>query len=152
MDRLANKIEAVNQVNRFANMIDGELRAAMEPWVGKQIIKADGDLSKRFKDSIADLTRNSPTIQIVRSHWSQACADFDVKINYPVGDHTVDYFTVSVRVATVKNGILEGFLPVYVRRTDYSFAVIRETHAEIKAARAVLHKAELAICPFRETD
>lgn len=152
MDRLANKIDAVNRVNRFANEFDVKLRAAMEPWVGKQIIKADGNLVKRFKDSIADTITGSPTINIVRSHWSQTCADFDVKINYPVGDHTVDYFTVSVRVATVKSGILNGFHPVSMRRTDYDITVIRQIQAEIATARAALHRAEMAICPFREYD
>jgi hypothetical protein len=152
MDRLANKVAAVNEVNRLANEFDAEMRRRMAPWLGKAIIRADGGLLKRFCDCIDDMVTYTPRVHISRSHHSTTCADFDIKINYPVGESTVSYYTVSVRVANVRGGVLEEFRPVYTRPTDYNVETIRAIQAEIKVARAVLHAAESRLSPFNEND
>lgn len=152
IDRLASKVEAVNRCHKLANEFAADLRKALTPWLGKQIIKADGQLMARFKPAVDVLCVYRPDLQIVRSHWGVSCIDFDIKVSYATGADSCAYYTVAARVANARDCMLIDFRPEVLLKTDYKVEDIRAIKAEIEAARTLLHAAESKLSPFREND
>lgn len=152
MDRLANKVAALNRLNGIANEFVVNMREAMNPWAGKPVLKSDGDINKRFRESIGHLLVNTHELRIFRRHWDHHRIAFDITINWRVGEHVVDFYTVSVGLATVSGGILDAFHVSPNRPTNYNVEAIRALQAQIKQASAILQKWEMALLPFRESD
>ncbi len=146
--RLAAKVEAKNKVNARALAITGAYLAAIAPFVGQQIYKADGDFLKKFK---AALPEGVPGDYFFPSRYNLVRV---VRDHAEVNGSYSETQEASVYLGKCDGPILtELYQPMPENfRTDYTVEEIVQARKALTEAKRAVSAAESALCGFGEYD
>lgn len=150
---LSAKVAARNSVNARMREKAQAFFAAARPFVGKKVKTVNGDFTQAFRDALAPLTGERNGDFWLSSSYSLARV-FKACENGPRSSHYAE--------ATLYIGEIDGQTLASVHyaetfnaenyRTDYTPEAIAQAREEVKAARAVLQRAESALAGFGEHD
>lgn len=149
--RLAARVDATNRANTVAKELYTKFRAALEPFLGKQVLKVDGSLLQKVERAVGPLPSGNDLM--VYHHRTGYSLAWVVKTSEPDGPHSVVYHEVVVYVGGLQGTTLEKFgnPPDYLR-TDYTVAEIVAARKAVEVAKAELDKAREDLASFGEYD
>jgi hypothetical protein len=156
--RLEAKVQAVNAAHAYLPKLRQDLRKALEPFVGKKVLKQGGSLTAQVEKALKGVLSNGngasysePQVYRFRSEYSLT---FTVKTCKPTGDCGCLYYERSVDIGNLKDRVLteldgrEWITP----RTDYTADEIEGKRKAAEEAREKAREAESACWPFGERD
>ena len=146
---LAAKVTAVNKANKAAKELQPILRKVFESFVGKSILKKEGDLLAKVHKLVPALDR-SVFLNYYRNH-SQYSLSWTVKTCVPCGDHGCVYHETGINVGSIQNGVLTAlYEPVSNLRTDYTVEAVEEVQRKAAEAKEAYETARNACQLFGE--
>ena len=148
--KLAARVLAVNNANRYAKEMYPKLVAALRPFVGKQIEKAVGGLMKKVQDALPEFVHTVP--MSVYRYASNYSLVWVMKACESVPPNGCMYHETSLYVGHLSNGVLTEFYDAPVLRTDWTVEEVERLRTDYKAAQALADKAKSALGPFGEYD
>lgn len=160
---LEAKVAAVNLANQVAVELFPKLKAALEPFVGSQVYKADGDLMKKVESALPELPRrdlvlngsNAANVHVFRGR-SDYSLYWTVKTscNYPSGNSgaRATYHEVSVYVGNVRGQILESLYESFTPEPKYTVEGVQAARVAYAEAKKKADAAKSALGPFGEYD
>lgn len=146
--RLSAKVRAQNKVNQIAAQHAPAFLAALAPFVGQKIYKADGEFTAKVKAALPKGTDgyfNSSNYSLSRVF----------RLSEPViGQSGSEYMQATVYFGKVDNGILVELWPFKAEdfRTDYNVEEIVQAREELRAAQAAVSRAQGKLQVFGEFD
>lgn len=146
---LTAKVIAVNRVNSVANEIYPKLVEVFKPYVGCKLFKTNGGFLKKIEDIVPSF--DLPLMQIYR-HNSEYNIAWTVKTSEQDGDSTCLYYSTTVYIGNVSNGILTDIMSREDCRTDFTVEEIHEKQRVLKEASKAYDNAKSALFPFEERD
>jgi hypothetical protein len=150
---LAARCAAFNAVNAEANRLSALTIAALTPFVGKKVLKADGSLTAAVK---AVLPPAAPDVQkwLAHSNYSlcfalktyETTAD---RNNRPGEDYRIAHYAeVYFYAGEVKDGVLIKLSDPINLPTDHNPEKVAELRKIAEAAKEAARQAESACGPF----
>lgn len=149
-NRVQAAVDAVNKVNRAANELSAAAAEALKPMIGKQVLKASGQLTERAKKLLpAELACGCQWWSEVMN--SRATIWLTVRGHVTRGDRA-EYHKTSVVPGKCdpQTGKLVSLDAPEVRRTDYTVEEVQAKQKAIEDAREALRDAQSAVRPFDE--
>jgi hypothetical protein len=146
---LTAKVIAVNRVNTVANDLYPKLVEAFKPYVGQKLFKAAGGFLKKIEEIVPSL--EYPEMQVYR-HNSEYNIAWTVKTSEQDGDSTSLYYSTTIYIGNVSNGVLTDIMSRDETRTDFTVEEIQGKQRVLQAAQDAYNKAKSALFPFEERD
>jgi hypothetical protein len=150
-DRLNAKVNAVNAAHTAALDLFPKLRAALLPFVGRQVVKADGYLMQKVQKALPELPAGNhlhcfASVKSHTLHWH-------VKADATTPGGHAFYHEVSLYVGTLDGGTLKEVWDAPPElRTDYTAQEVQEKRKAYEQAKKAANDAQSALHPFGEYD
>lgn len=153
---LAAKVAAYNRVGQVANEIAPALFAAIAPFYGQKVLKADGVLTQKVRDALNPFlpTRGAfPSFDVWLSSGRGYSLTVTVKTCETFNGNAF-YAEATIYLAKITGTIAEQWdgAPFSPFRTDYNADTVRELRKAYEVARKAANEAESALFPFGEYD
>ncbi len=149
---LAAKVAAVNRANTEANRLFPILAAALAPFVGQKVLRADNTLTEKVRKVIAPLyPAQTPGLQVFADTGGGYSLRVNVKTFESVaGGGGCSYHETGLHLGSISGGILAPWngSTQEARRTDYSAAEVARLREVAETAREAARQAENACFPF----
>lgn len=146
---LSAKVIAVNRVHSVANDLYPKLVEVFKPYVGCKLFKATGGFLKKIEDIVPSF--DIPKMQVYR-HNSEYNIAWTVKTSEQDGDSTSLYYSTTVYIGNISNGVLTDIMSREDCRTDFTVEEVEEKQRLLKEAYKAYDKAKSALFPFEERD
>jgi hypothetical protein len=156
--KLAAKVAAVNLAHQVAKDLYPAFVAALTPFLGQKVQKADGTLLAKVEKVLPKLPNGPGLIAYVKSGKYNLTVGIRANENY---GGIAMYHEVSLYVADVTSGGLGGteqpgvltrFYDAPDHRSDYTTAEIADLRRKYEAAKKIADAAKSAISDFGEYD
>lgn len=149
---LAAKIKAVNRVNKVAIEVFPVISKAFKNYVGKQIVKVDGQFLKKVAACLPVYHHNGP-FQVIRHYMGNALT-YTVKVSEHIdGSCGCLYEQHTLYIGTIEGGVLVSlFDQPKDCRTDYTIEDILSLRHILDEAKKAVNAARNDLHPFGEYD
>ena len=133
-----DRIDVINQLTAYRNSLIEPLNKVISEWVGKKVVKSDGDLIGKFREALVNALLEpqyvpfngryrEPYTRIIQARGSGAgTIDITVSICHKAGDETCAYKYAHIYVAvyedqvlTAPHALLTDPLPLYDAKEQY---------------------------------
>lgn len=146
---LDTMVRAVNMARAAMNENAPRIREAIEPWIGRKIIKVDGSMRRAFRQAMPPLPNHrGPDSVFMYIPGSHRCLRFDVNVCVRSGDGC-EYYRTSFGIAIIQDAALMP-LPEFTPLPLYDLAEVRARLNAVKAAEKALQEARKAAEQFAE--
>jgi hypothetical protein len=163
--QLAAKVAACNKANAYINTVQPLLVAALAPFLGKKIRKADSVLTEKARAALeAVLPPDDRGYRGIR-HWFDCrggsslfiCVSANESYETRHANQCSTYCEAHTCIGAITGGsdltsIAPPLASEHLRRTDYTTEEIRLARERVKEAKRALSQAESAIIDFGEYD
>ena len=146
-----NKVTAQNECNAHLNEIVPLLRKWMEPFLGQQVIKANGGYMKKFIDCKPSFSMAGSAREF---RWWTTATGYSIRVN---GSQCVTdsngtvYAESSVYLSDLRDGVLTKMYPIESPlKTDYDVAEIKVLLEKIDAKKKEIDILRAALGDFRD--
>ncbi len=153
-DALDAKIEAYNTAHLAALDLCPRMLEALKPFVGTQVLKADGTLRKAVRDALPEIPST-----VLLFGWYTTRAGYTLSANLKTCTsykartcEIACYAEISVYLGDLDRGVLKKLYEPQSWRTDYKRAEIEHTRMMLKTARNTISALESKLFPFGEYD
>lgn len=147
--KLAARVKAYNRAAEVAADLFPKMRAALEPWVGRQVIKADGELLKKFGESLPEL----PSGVGIRAYRTSSNFSLAWTIDtWETGEEFTVYEGMTIYVGNLRDGILESLYDKWDRPPVQTVEDVLTKRAAFKEVEKAYSAAKSALHPFGEHD
>ena len=149
---LAAKVAAVNMAHEYANELRPILLAAFAPYVGQKILKTDGTLLQKVRETLPELPSHAG-LSVFRRSESYSLV-YTVKTCVSYGEHSCTYHEVSLYLYRFDGVTLAPWNGCQWEnlRTDHTEAEVFALRQANTAAKEAASRAAAALYPFGEWD
>lgn len=144
-DRFVQKVEDQNKINSIINSTGVKLKSVLTQFIGKQVIKADGELMKNFKTEIQKIT--SPLLVQAGSNMMQIRVTNTKWCLYLAG-WTNNSAHVEIRIGKLNDGILESIMDDPALKDDYTVESVVQHLNNIESTNNLLSRLVNAMPEF----
>ena len=150
LDKINAKVQAVNLANKTANQLHATLVQILTPFIGQQIIKADGKLRANITKLLPKFPNDTKILVYQGNseynlYWiAKACQG----IGDTSGNHTCLYHETSVYVANITTGVLVSLHDAPNFREDYTVDEVIAAKLNVDEAQRSLDKAKAVLNQF----
>lgn len=158
---LEAKVAGRNRLNAHINQLFPLVVAALTPFVGQKIFKADGSLFAKIANAlppIGSVTHVPTTAQVIQSwkHSSEYSIAFGLRLteyyHHQRRGQSSQTTDDTVYFGEVSKGILIKLLPFHPLKTDYSAAEVISNRADYDAKETAARDAKSKLYLFGEHD
>lgn len=136
----------VNEANRLARVLHKQLVPIFQPLLGKRIFKADGSLLAKYDPGILNFGDNSGGVCPI--HYQVAHEKYTYRLVWKIKvstgnvfDSRWEYYTTSVCLGSVENGVLTNVYDKAPDETKYTVEEILALQDKIDEAKDAYDKA-----------
>ena len=151
MNNLEAKVAAVNAANACAALIWPKLAAALAPFVGQKVVKADGSLIAKVEAKLPELP-NAGNLSVTFNSGVRYSLVWRVQANVQTSGGVSMYDECSMHVGALDGEAefdrLREIGSIAPGRSDWTADEVIRKRAAWLAARRALTEAELALSPF----
>jgi hypothetical protein len=153
--RLEARVAAQNAVNKLAEGLRPGIVAALAPFVGCQVYKADGAMLAKVRGALLVL----PNVPDASGYYE--CSPYGIRVHLKTHACTADrfgdgqiahYAEATLYVAEVRDRVMVKIEDTPTPRPVYTVAAIMELRTQLKAAKAVVSELESQLRDFGEYD
>ena len=142
-------VKAVNSCHAECNRLFPILAELFRPFVGQKIEKVDGTLLAKINSKL-DFLPNTVPISVCRSRLNYSLAWTVRACESIPEDCGCLYYSRTIYVGDVSNGVLEKISPFEPAKTDYTTDELLKNLETYKTAKAAMEDARSALWPFSE--
>lgn len=154
LGRLEARVRAANRAHEWCNKLHPLFLAALRPFVGKKVVKADGYLTEAVKKALPE-TPNTVATSVMFDR-AGGTLRWEVKTMENIADEAgCLYFTASFscgQLALRGDTLEEVFVGECGYRTDHTAAEVKAQREEVKRLQKLADEAKSKLHPFGMQD
>lgn len=147
---LKEKVAAVNEANAYAKQMYKDLVVALKPFIGCQVIKANGEFTKTLEKALPEFPKFGNNYIQVSKKISRHSVSWTVWVRKEIGERSVRHET-TVYICNLGGTLLESLYSseeVDKLRTDYTFEEVDEKFKELKSAEKKAEQIKSSLYQF----
>ena len=163
-DALDAKVAAKNRVHRLAMATVPAMIAALQPFIGRKVLKADGTLCKAVRDALP--RDNCAGKGASADQWFYHAGSYYLHVQFEVNEcnqgrlcrdgsrygESWQRANVTVCLAAIEDGVLTSTSNTETWRTDYTREEVEKNRFAFEAAQSAKEAAEYALAGFGTHD